>query len=72
MTDHADRAVKTAIGMRRALAAFNRAETVDHRPTLRAETYRALDGAQDLRARVLTGVQIKGKREPVSVYALAD
>lgn len=122
MSDHADRAVRTAIGMRQALAAFNRAETVDHRPTLQsgigiasgpviagniggrerieytvmgdavnlaarleektkvagapvllsAETYRALDGVEDLRARVLTGVQIKGKRDPVTVYALSD
>ena len=36
-----------------------------------AETYQALDGVQDLRARALTDVQIKGKRDPVTVYALS-
>jgi adenylate cyclase len=122
MTDHADRAVRTAIGMRRALAAFNQEETVDRMPNLEsgigiatgpviagniggrerieytvmgdavnlaarleertkdagfpillsAATYQALDGAQDLSAKALTDVQIKGKRERVTVYALPD
>lgn len=36
MPDHADRAVKTAFGMRRALAAFNREETVAALPRLEA------------------------------------
>jgi adenylate cyclase len=122
MTDHADRAVRTAIGMRRALATFNQAETVDRLPNLEsgigiatgpviagniggkerieytvmgdavnlaarledktkdagapillsAETYRALDRVQDLRVKVLTDVPIKGKRDPVTVYALSD
>lgn len=121
MTDHADRAVRTAIGMRRALAAFNQEETPDGLPNLEsgigiasgpviagniggkerieytvmgdavnlaarleektkdagspilvsAETYQALDGVQDLRARALTDVQIKGKRDRVTVYALS-
>jgi class 3 adenylate cyclase len=36
------------------------------------ETYRALNHAPDLAARSLTDVQIKGKRDTVTVYALAD
>lgn len=121
MTDHADRAVRTAIGMRRALAAFNREETADRLPNLEAgigiasgpviagniggkerieytvmgdavnlaarleektkdvgspilvsaETYETLDGVRDLRARVLSDVQIKGKRDRVTAYALS-
>jgi adenylate cyclase len=121
MADHADRAVRTAIGMRRALAAFNQEETVDRLPNLEsgigiatgpviagniggrerieytvmgdavnlaarleaktkevgspillsAETYLALAGTQDLRAEALTDVQIKGKRDLVTVYALS-
>nr|WP_276499906.1 adenylate/guanylate cyclase domain-containing protein [Agromyces luteolus] len=122
MADHAGRAVRTAIGMRRALEAFNVRETLDGLPRLEAgigiatgpviagniggrerieytvmgdavnlaarledktkevgapilvsaETYRAVDGESDLRARVLTDVRIKGKRDPVTVYALSE
>lgn len=121
MTDHAERAVRTAIGMRRALADFNQEETADRLPNLEsgigiatgpviagniggrerieytvmgdavnlaarleektkdagspillsAETYRALDGAEDLRAKALIDVRIKGKRDPVTIYALS-
>jgi adenylate cyclase len=38
---------------------------------LSAETYLALAGTQDLRAEALTDVQIKGKRDLVTVYALS-
>ncbi|WP_400994234.1 adenylate/guanylate cyclase domain-containing protein [Agromyces sp. GXQ0307] len=122
MTDHAVRAVRTAIGMRRALAAFNDAETLDGLPNLRsgigvatgpviagniggrerieytvmgdavnlaarleektkdvgapillsAETYQALAGGDNLNARALTDVQIKGKRDRVTAYALSE
>ncbi|MFC9918707.1 adenylate/guanylate cyclase domain-containing protein [Agromyces binzhouensis] len=122
MGDHADRAVRTALGMRRALAAFNRDATVDGLPNLEAgigiasgpviagniggrerieytvmgdavnlaarledrtkdagapilmsaETYRALDGRRDLPARALTDLRIKGKRDPVTAYAISD
>ena len=122
MGDHADRAVRTALGMRRALAAFNRDATVDGLPNLQAgigiasgpviagniggrerieytvmgdavnlaarledrtkdagapilmsaETYRALDGRRDLPARALTDLRIKGKRDPVTAYAISD
>ncbi|GAA1059430.1 adenylate/guanylate cyclase domain-containing protein [Agromyces bracchium] len=122
MADHADRAVRTAIGMRRALAAFNDEETLDRLPNLRsgigiatgpviagniggrerieytvmgdavnlaarleektkeagapilmsAETYQALDGADAPHARALTDLEIKGKRSPVTAYALAE
>jgi adenylate cyclase len=122
MSDHADRAVRTALGMRQALAAFNQAETAARRPTLEAgigiasgpviagnvggkerieytvmgeavnlaarledktkdtgfpilvsdETYQALKEAPDRGARPLTDVQIKGKRDTVTVYALSD
>ncbi|GAA2034999.1 hypothetical protein GCM10009819_19220 [Agromyces tropicus] len=122
MSDHADRAVRTAIGMRRALASFNERESEDGLPRLEAgigiasgpviagniggaerieytvmgdavnlaarledrtkdagapilvsaETYRGLEGTRDLRARVLTDVRIKGKRDPVTVYALSE
>ncbi|MRX44885.1 adenylate/guanylate cyclase domain-containing protein [Agromyces kandeliae] len=122
MGDHADRAVRAAFGMRRALAAFNREATIDRLPNLEAgigiasgpviagniggkerieytvmgdavnlaarledrtkdagapilmsaETYRAIDGHQDLPARALTDLQIKGKRDPVTAYAISD
>jgi adenylate cyclase len=122
MSDHADRAVKTALEMRQALAAFNREETDARRPTLEAgigiasgpviagnvggkerieytvmgdavnlaarledmtrdtgfpilisdETYRALNEVSDVSARPLTDVQIKGKRDKVTLYALTD
>jgi adenylate cyclase len=121
MADHADRAVRTAIGMRRALAAFNQADASDRLPHLEAgigiatgpvvagniggrerieytvmgdavnlaarleektkdagapilmsaETYRALDEVRAVRAEALTEVQIKGKRDRVTVYALS-
>jgi class 3 adenylate cyclase len=120
MTDHADRAVSTAIGMRRALAAFNREETVDRLADLEtgigiatgpvvagniggaerieytvmgdavnlaarleektkeagspilmsAGTFQALAEHRDLNARMLANVQIKGKRDRVTAYAL--
>jgi adenylate cyclase len=122
MSDHADRAVRTAIGMRQALAAFNQEETVARLPTLESgigiasgpviagnvggkerieytvmgdavnlaarledktkdtgfpilvsdETYQALNEVPDVGARSLTNVQIKGKRDRVTVYALSD
>ena len=122
MSDHADRAVRTAIGMRQALAAFNQEETVAHLPTLESgigiasgpviagnvggkerieytvmgdavnlaarledktkdtgfpilvseETYQALNEVPDVGARSLIEVQIKGKRDRVTVYALSD
>ena len=122
MSDHADQAVRTAIGMRQALAAFNQEETVARLPTLESgigiasgpviagnvggkerieytvmgdavnlaarledktkdtgfpilvsdETYQALNEVPDVGARSLTDVQIKGKRDRVTVYALSD
>lgn len=122
MSDHADRAVRTAIEMRQALAAFNQEETVARLPTLESgigiasgpviagnvggkerieytvmgdavnlaarledktkdtgfpilvsdETYQALNKVPDVAARSLTDVQIKGKRDRVTVYALSD
>lgn len=122
MSDHADRAVRTAIEMRQALAAFNQEETVARLPILESgigiasgpviagnvggkerieytvmgdavnlaarledktkdtgfpilvsdETYRALNEVSDVGARSLTDVQIKGKRDRVTVYALSD
>ncbi len=122
MADHADRAVGAALGMRRALAAFNEEETVDRAPNLEAgigiatgpvvagniggrerieytvmgdavnlaarledktkevgapilmsaETHRALTTARDLNAETLTDVPIKGKRDPVTAYAVRD
>ncbi|HKY53977.1 MAG TPA: hypothetical protein VJM08_06705, partial [Anaerolineales bacterium] len=36
------------------------------------ETYQALNEVPDVRARSLTDVQIKGKRDRVTVYALSD
>jgi adenylate cyclase len=81
MSDHADRAVGTAIGMRKALAAFNRAETAARLedktkdtgfPILVSdETYRLLNEVTGVKARSLTNVQIKGKRDKVTVYALS-
>jgi adenylate cyclase len=121
MRDHADRAVRTAFGMRRALASFNEQETVDRLPNLEAgigiatgpviagniggrerieytvmgdavnlasrledrtkdlghpilisdETHQALDDVLSKKARALTEVRIKGKRDPVTVYALS-
>ncbi|WP_353813264.1 adenylate/guanylate cyclase domain-containing protein [Agromyces sp. SYSU T00266] len=122
MADHAGRAVRTAVGMRRALAAFNDEEAVDRLPILRsgigiatgpviagniggrerieytvmgdavnlaarleektkdagapilmsAETYRAFDGVDDSRALALTDLEIKGKRDRVTAYALSE
>ena len=122
MSDHADRAVRTAIEMRRALAAFNQEEPVARLPTLETgigiasglvlagnvggkerieytvmgdaanlasrledmtkdtgfpilvsdETYQALNEVPDVGTRSLTDVQIKGKRDRVTVYALSD
>lgn len=122
MREHADRAVRTAMGMRQALAAFNQEETAAGRPTLEAgigiasgpaiagnvggkerieytvmgdavnlaarledktkdtgfpilmsaETYQALNAVPAVGARLLADVQIKGKRDRVSVYALSD
>jgi len=122
MSDHADRAVRTAIEMRRALAAFNQQETVARLPTLESgigiasgpviagnvggkerieytvmgdavnlaarledktkdtgfpilvsdETYQALNEVPDVGVRSLTDVQIKGKRDRVTLYALSD
>lgn len=122
MNDHADRAVRTAIEMRKALATFNQEAATAHLPTLESgigiasgpaiagnvggkerieytvmgdavnlaarledktkdtgfpilvsdETYRALNEASDVNARPLTDVQIKGKRDGVTVYALSD
>ncbi|WP_234660896.1 adenylate/guanylate cyclase domain-containing protein [Agromyces marinus] len=122
MPDHADRAVQAAMGMRRALASFNEAETAEGLPNLEsgvgiatgpaiagniggrerieytvmgdtvnlaarledktkdvgapilmsAETYRALGDERDLRATAMTDVAIKGKHDPVTVYALPD
>lgn len=37
-----------------------------------AETFHALEPARDLPTRALMGVAIKGKRDPVTVYALSD
>ena len=121
MSDHADRAVRTAIAMRRALAAFNQEQIAARLPTLEAEigissgpviagnvggkerieytvmgdavnlaarlqdktrdtgfpilmsdeTYRALKEVPDVGAKPLTDVQIKGKRDRVTVYALS-
>jgi adenylate cyclase len=120
MSDHADRAVRTALDMRRALAAFNQEETVARLPTLETgvgiasgpvvagniggkerieytvmgdavnlasrledktketgfpilisdETYQALDEIPEVGARLLNDVQIKGKRDGVTIYAL--
>ena len=122
MSDHADRAVRTAIEMRQALAAFNQEETVARRATLESgigiatgpviagnvggkerieytvmgdavnlaarledktkdtgfpilvsdETYQALNQVPDVGISSLTDVQIKGKRDRVTVYALSD
>lgn len=122
MSDHADRAVRAALEMRRALAAFNQQETVARLPTIESgigiasgpviagnvggkerieytvmgdaanlaarledktrdtgfpilisdETYRALNEVPGVGARPLTDVQIKGKRDTVTVYALSD
>ncbi|HZW04422.1 MAG TPA: adenylate/guanylate cyclase domain-containing protein, partial [Anaerolineaceae bacterium] len=122
MNDHADRAVRTAIEMRKALATFNQEAATARLPALESgigiasgpaiagnvggkerieytvmgdavnlaarledktkesgfpilvsdETYRALNEASDVNARPLTDVQIKGKRDGVTVYALSD
>jgi adenylate cyclase len=122
MSDHADRAVRTAIEMRQALAAFNQEETVARLPILESEigiatgpviagyvggnerieytvmgdafnltarledktkdtgfpilvsdeTYQALNEVSYVGAMPLTDVQIKGKRDRVTVYALSD
>ncbi|WP_438854508.1 adenylate/guanylate cyclase domain-containing protein [Agromyces sp. M3QZ16-3] len=122
MPDHADRALRAAFGMRRALASFNAAETVDRLPNLESgigiatgpaiagniggrerieytvmgdtvnlaarledttkdagapilvssATYDALDGMRGVRATALTDVRIKGKREPVTAYAVSE
>jgi len=122
MSDHADRAVRTAIEMRQALAAFNQQETIARLPTLEAgigiasglviagnvggkerieytvmgdavnlaarledktkdtgfsilisdETFRSLNEASDVGVKSLTDVQIKGKRDRVTLYALLD
>jgi class 3 adenylate cyclase len=122
MGDHADRAVRTAMGMRQALAAFNQEEAGASLPTLEAGigiasgpviagnvggkerieytvmgdtvnlasrlegktkdvgfpilvshgTYRALTEGPGLGATSLTDIQIKGKRDRVTVYALSD
>jgi adenylate cyclase len=122
MRDDADRAVRTAIEMRQALAAFNQEQTVARLPTLESgigiasgpviagnvggkerieytvmgdavnlasrledktkdsgfpilvsgETYQALSAVPGVSARPLTDVQIKGKRDRVTVYALSD
>jgi len=122
MSDHADRAVRTAIEMRQVLAAFNHEETVARLPILESgigiasgpviagnvggkerieytvmgdavnlaarledktkdigcpilvshETYQALNEIPDVGASSLTDIQIKGKREKVTVYALSD
>jgi adenylate cyclase len=122
MSDHADRAVTTAIEMRKTFAAFNQEETVARLPTLEVgigiasgpviagnvggkerieytvmgdavnlaarledktkdtgfpilfsdETYQALNEIPDGCARSLTDVQIKGKRDRVTVYTLSD
>jgi len=122
MSDHADRAVRTAIEMRQALAAFNQDATVARLPTLEAgigvasgpviagnvggkerieytvmgdavnlaarledrtkdtgfpilvsdKTYQALNEVPAVGARPLTDVQIKGKRDTVTVYALSE
>lgn len=122
MSDHADRAVRAAIEMRQALAAFNLQEAVAHLPTLESgigiasgpviagnvggkerieytvmgdavnlaarledktkdtgfpilvsdETYQALNEDSDVDARSLTNVQIKGKRDRVTLYAISD
>ena len=37
-----------------------------------AETYQALNKVPDVGARSLTDVQIKGKRDRVTVYAFSD
>lgn len=37
-----------------------------------AETYRALDGEREVRATAVTDFAIKGKRDPVTAYALSD
>ncbi len=121
MHDHADRAVATAIEMRRALVSFNQAELIAGRPILENgigiasgpviagnvggkerieytvmgdaanlaarledltkeagypillsnETYHALAAVPDVGAWPLTDVQIKGKHERVTVYALS-
>ena len=121
MSDHADRAVHTALDMRRALSAFNDGEAAVQQSTLETgigiasgpviagnvggkerieytvmgdaanlaarledktkdtgypilisdETYRGLDEIPGLNARPLSDVQIKGKRERVTVYALS-
>jgi adenylate cyclase len=122
MSDHADRAVRTAIAMRQTLAAFNLEQTVVRLPVIESgigiasgpviagnvggrerieytvmgdavnlasrledrtrdtgfpilvssETYRALSAVPGRGARSLTGVQIKGKRNRVTVYALSE
>jgi len=122
MSDHADRAVRTAIEMRQALAAFNQEETVARLPIIESgigiasgsviagnvggkerieytvmgdavnlaarledktkdtgfpilvsdETYQALNEVLGMGAKPLTDVQIKGKRDRVTVYALSD
>ena len=121
MRDHADRAVRTALGMRRALAAVNQEETTARLPALESgigiatgpvitgnvggkerieytvmgdaanlaarledmtrdtgfpilvsdETYQALREAPGVDTWPLTDVQIKGKRDRVTVYALS-
>jgi adenylate cyclase len=121
MHDHADRAVATAIEMRRALDTFNQAELIAEWPTLEngigiasgpviagnvggkerieytvmgdaanlaarledmtkeigypillsSETYQAVVEVPDVGARPLVDVQIKGKHERVTVYALS-
>jgi adenylate cyclase len=121
MTDHAHRAVWSAIEMRQALAAFNQEESAAGSPELEAgigiasglvvagnvggkerieytvmgdatnlaarleektkdtgfpilisdETYQGLDAALETGAKVLKDVQIKGKRDRVTAYALA-
>jgi len=122
MSDHADRAVRTAIEMRQALATFNQDETVARRPTLESgigiasgpviagnvggkerieytvmgdavnlasrledktkdagfpilvsnATFQALNEVPDVGVKSLTDVQIKGKQDRVTVYALSD
>lgn len=122
MSDHADRAVQTALEMRRVLAAFNQEETVARLPTLETgigiasgpviagnvggkerieytvmgdaanlaarledktkdtgfpiliseDTFRALNEVPDGGARSLTNVQVKGKRDRLTIYALSD
>ncbi len=122
MSDHADRAVRTAVEMRRALGAFNREQSAARLPTLETgigiasgpviagnvggrerieytvmgdavnlasrledktrdtgfpillsdETHRALTEVLVTSARALTDIQIKGKRDRVTVYGLSD